>query len=231
MFIRLLFFLFFVNAGICLSQNCLDTILVREPYSIANDIINGRKWWYEKKYTGSPLLTDDYWPEADIIYNGVHFTGKLMNYDLNKNELIIFYPKKDKEKYVVLSNDKLSGFTFNDSLLNRTRIFEYIELPSTKGKSLYENASVGQVSLYIRPMKNIIIKSSGKSQAEFIFSYEYFLNNGKGYYSFHSKNQLIGLLEEHGSEMKRYIREKRLKINAQEPGNIITILRYFDELK
>lgn len=227
----MLFFLFFVNAGICLSQNCLDTILLREPYSNSNDIINGRKWRYVKKHMGSPLLTEDYWPEADILYNGVHFTGKLMNYDLYKNELIIYYPQKGKEKYVVLSNDKLSGFKFNDSLLNRTRIFEYIELPVTKGKSLYENASVGQVSFYIRPMKNIIIKSSGKSQGEFTVSYAYFLNNGKGYSGFRSKSQLIRLLEEHGTELKRYIREKELKINTQKPENIITLLRYFDELK
>ncbi len=50
---------------------------------------------------------------------------------------------------MVLSNDKLSGFSFYDSLLNRTRSFEYFELPSTQGKSLYENVSFGQVSLYI----------------------------------------------------------------------------------
>jgi hypothetical protein len=231
MFIRLLFLLFLVNSGICLSQNCIDTILLREPYSGSNDIINGRKWRYEKKYLGSPLLTGDYWPEADIIYNGVHFTGKLMNYDLIKDELIIYFPQKGKEKYVVLSVDKLSGFTFNDSLLNRIRTFEYIQLPETSGKSLYENASFGQMSLYIRPMKNIGIKPSGKSQGEFTFSYEYFLNNGKGCSGFHSKSQLIRLLDERGTELKRYIREKRLKINAQEPENIIEVLHYYDELK
>jgi hypothetical protein len=231
MFIRLLFFLFFINAGICLSQNCLDSILIREPYATSNDIINGRKWKYEKKYMGSPLLTDDYWPEADILYNGVHFTSRLMNYDLQKDELIIYYPQKGKEKYVVLSNDKLSGFTFKDSLLNRTRTFEYIELPEIKGKSIYENASVGKVLVYIRPLKNITIKSSAKSQGEFTATYEYFLNNGKGYSGFHSKSQLIRLLEKHSMEMKRYIREKRLKINAQQPENVITVLHYFSELK
>jgi hypothetical protein len=231
MFIRLLFFLFFVNAGICLSQNCLDTILLRDPYSNANDIINGRKWKYEKKYKGSPLLTEDYWPEADVLYNGIHFTGRLMNYDLNKNELIIFYPEKGKEKYLVLSNEKLSGFTFKDSLLRRTRIFEYFNLPSTQGKSLYENVSVGQVSLYIRPVKSIRLKSSGKSLGEYTVSYAYFLNNGKGYFGFRSKSQLISLLEDHGAELKRYIREKELKINNQKPENIISVLRYFDELR
>ena len=231
MFIRLLFLLFFVNAGICFSQNCLDTILLIDPFSNSNDIINGRKWKYEKKYMGSPLLTEDYWPETDIQYNGVHFTGKLINYDLYKNELIIYYPEKGKEKFVILSNEKLSGFTFNDSLLRRTRIFEYFELPSTQGKSLYENVSIGQLSLYIRPVKNIRMKSSGKSQGEFTVSYFYFLNIGKGYSGFRSKNQLISLLEDHGAELKRYIREKELKINNQNPENIISVLRYFDELK
>ena len=180
---------------------------------------------------GSPLLTEDYWPEADILYNGIHFTGRLMNYDLYKNELIIFYPEKGKEKYLVLSNEKLSGFTFKDSLLRRTRIFEYFELPSTKGKLLYENVSFGQVSLYIRPVKNIRLKSSAKSQGEFTVYYTYFLNNGKGYSGFRSKNQLISLLEDHGAELKRYIREKELKINNQKPENVISVLHYFGELK
>ena len=231
MFIRFLFLLFFVNSGICLSQNCLDTILLSEPYASSNDIINGRKWKFEKKYKGSPLLTEDYWPKADILYNGVHFTGKLMNYDLYKNELIIYYPEKGKEKFIVLSNDKLSVFSFYDSLLNRTRSFEYFELPSTQGKSLYENVSFGQVSLYIRPVKNIRMKSSGKSQGEFTVSYEYFINKGKGFFGFRSKNQFISILEKHEAELKRYIREKELKINNQKPENIISVLRYFDNLK
>ena len=231
MFIRLLLFLFFVNAGICLSQNCLDTILLREPYSNSNDIINGTKWRYEKKYMGSPLLTEDYWPEADICYNGVHYTKKLMNYDVYKGELIIYYPEKGREKYVVLSNDKFSGFTFRDSLLNRNRVFEYIELPAIKGKILFENASVGRVSFYIRPMKNIRIKSSGKGQGEFTSSCEYYLDNGQGYSGFRSKSQLIKLLAKHSSELNIFIREKELKINAHKPENIIAVLHYFDELK
>jgi hypothetical protein len=160
MFLRLLFFLLIINEGICLSQNCLDSILLREPYTTSNDIINGRKWSYEKKYLGSPLLTDDYWPEADILYNGVQFTCKLMNYDLQRDELIIYYPEKGKEKYVVLSSEKLRGFTFKDTLLNRTRVFEFIQLPGKSGRSLYENIKTDKVSLYIRPMKNIRIKSS-----------------------------------------------------------------------
>ena len=231
MFIRLLFFLFFVNAGTCLSQNCLDTILLRDPFSNSNDIINGRKWKYEKKYKGSPLLTEDYWPEADILYNGIRFTGRLINYDLTKNELILFYPEKGKEKYLVLSNEKLSGFTFNDSLLRRTRFFEYSELPSTQGKSLYENVTVGQISLYILAVKNVRIKSSGKNQGEYTVSYTYFLNNGKGYSGFRSKSQLISLLGDNGAELNKFIREKGLKINNQKPENIISVLHYFDELK
>ena len=154
-----------------------------------------------------------------------------MNYDVSKDELIIYYPEKGREKYVVLSNENLSGFSFNDTLLNRNRLFEYIELPAIQGKMLYENASVGEVSFYIRPLKNIRIKSSGKVRGEFTSSYTYYLDNGKGYTGFRSKSQLIKLLGKHSSELNRFIREKDLKINNQKPENIIAVLQYFDELK
>ena len=191
MFIRLLFILFFVNAGICLSQNCLDTILLSEPYASSNDIINGRKWIYEKKYMGSPLLTEEYWPEATISYKGVVYKEVLMNFDIVKNEIIIYFPEKGKEKYVVLNTDYLSEFSFSDSLMNRDRFFEFKELPGIYGKALYENASAGKISFYIKPVKKIVVGSSGKGRGAYQSLYEYYIDSGTGYSGFRSKNTLI----------------------------------------
>jgi hypothetical protein len=218
----------FTNSGI--AQNCIEQLTKNELYSNSKNIINGTKWIYELKYLGSPLLTEKYWPKADIVYNGVHYIGIQMNYNVYKNEIIIYYPEKGNERYVVISNKYLSGFSFFDSETDRKHSYEYIELPGFKGKALYENASIGKTSFFIKPMKTIEVRSSGNGQGEFSSLYEYYIDVGNGFKSFSSKSQFIKLLAKHSTELKRFIRKNKLKINYKQPENIIPVLNYFDGL-
>ena len=72
------------------AQNCLDSIRHNPLYSNSNNIFNGIKWIYEKKYLGSPLLVENYWPKGSIFYKGVQYSDVFMNYDLYKNQAIVF---------------------------------------------------------------------------------------------------------------------------------------------
>jgi hypothetical protein len=185
---------------------------------------------FEKKYMGSPLLMEDYWPKAEILYNGVLYKDILMNYDVYSNEIIIYYPEKAKEKYVVISNDNLSGFSFNDSVKNRNYHFVYLELPGYRGKTLYENVTVGKTTVFIKPVK-IVRGISAGGQGKFSNIYEYFINTGSGYINFRSKSQFINLLAKHNAELSRFIRKNELKIDERHPESIIAVLNYFDTLK
>jgi hypothetical protein len=230
LFLRLfiLFCIFYCEKGY--AQNCLDKINHNNLYSGSNDIINGIKWVYEKKYLGSPLLMENYWPDADISYKGSVYNRIVMNFDVLKNEIIVFLSEKGKDKYVVLGLDDLSGFSFTDTVWNRKHIYEYIELAGTSGKSLYENASVGKVLFYIKPVKTVEVKSA-EGQGTYSDSYDYFIDTGNGFNSFRSKKQFIKLLANHSSDVSKFIRKNRLKINNQQPDNIIDVLRYYDGLK
>lgn len=212
------------------AQNCLNDILLSNLYSGSDNIINGKKWIYEKKYSGTPLLTEEYWPEATISYKGVVYKEVLMNFDIVKNEIIIYLPEKGKEKYVVLCTDYLSEFSFSDSLMNRDRFFEFKELPGIDGKALYENASSGKISFYIKPVKNIVVGSSGKGRGAYQSLYEYYISTGIGYSGFRSKNSLIKYLGNSGSEAKRFIKKNNIKINNQHPEGIIAVINYINGL-
>jgi hypothetical protein len=228
-FLRLFILFCIVYSEKGYSQNCLDKINQNNLYSGSNDIINGRKWIYEKKFLGSPLLMENYWPKADISYKGSRYTGIVLNYDVLKNEIIVFHSQKGKDKYVVLGIDDLSGFSFTDTVWNRKHLYEYTELSGIKGKALYENASTGKISFYIKPVKTVEIKAEG--QGTYSDSYEYYIDVGNGYNSFRSKSQFIKLLANHSSELNRFIRKNKLKINNRQPDNIISVLRYYDGLK
>ena len=176
------------------------------------------------------MLEENFWPKADILYNGVNFKDVLMNFDLYKDELIVYQPEKGHEKYVVISTDKLSSFSYADTLMHTKHFYEYFELPGIKGKALYENISVGKASLFIKPMKKIEQTPGENREGKYSAAYEYYFNDGKGYSRFTKKNQFLNLLTKHRSEVNRFIRREKIKISDMLPENIIVVLKYFDGL-
>jgi len=176
------------------------------------------------------MLEENFWPVADILYNGVHFTEIPMNYDLYKAEIIVYNPEKGQEKYVVINKEKLSSFSFTDTILHKKHFYEYIELQGTIGKALYENIAVGKASLLIKPMKKIEQTPGENREGKYSDSYEYYFETGNGYASFNSKSQFMYILANHRSEVKRFIRREKIKINNMLPENIVPVLKYYEEI-
>jgi hypothetical protein len=231
MFLRLLLLLFIVNDCVCLSQKCLDSILQGAPYSNSDDIINGRKWVYEKKYSGSPLLTGDYWPKAEIAYDGNLYTGQFMNYDLYKNELIIYIAEKLHEKFILINTDKLSGFSFTDTVTGRKHNYELTAIPGVPGRAIYEHISSPGAVFYIKAIKKTEISQVGTTQGRWLNYYEYYLGMEGPFTRIRSKHQLFKLLPEHGSELKHYMRKNIIRINDQSPEGIYAAISYLNSLK
>jgi hypothetical protein len=213
------------------AQNCLDILKSNPLYSNSNDIVNGRKWIYTSGYTGNPMLEENYWPKADILYNGIHFKDIHVNYDIFRDELIVYYPEKGQERYIVINKDHFSGFSFNDSLLQRKRLFEYTELAGIGGKALYEKIPVNKVSFFIRPMIKFDATPSQRILGKYSAYNLYYLNTGKGFTSFRSKRELLILIADKKTEVNKFIRKQNLKINNKHPEDIVATINYFDGLK
>lgn len=220
----------FLSAKATFAQNCMDIICNNELYAKKEDIINGTKWYYEKKHLGSPLLVENYWPRADILYGGVLYKGVLMNYDVYNDDIIVFHPETGKEKFVVISNDYLTGFSYTDTVMNIKHQYNFSELPCTGEKALYETQVFKKTILHIKPCKDISGRSTS-GQGEFRGYSAYYLQTGSVCSNFRSKKQLIKLLKTQGNELARFIRKNDIRIDAANPGNIIAVLSYYDELK
>jgi hypothetical protein len=212
------------------TQSCLDGILHNRIYTKSEDIINGRQWINDKHYSGSPLLMPNYWPRGDVYYNGRNYYGKFLNYDVYKDEMIIYLREHGQVKFVVISNERLSGFTFTDTVLNRKHVYEFRELPGTSGKELYENASAGKILFYIKPLKKIELRSAGTGSGEYTDYFEYYLSSGKEFARITSKRQLVKLLSGYGPRLKRYMREHGFKMSDRNPEKVIDLVRYCNSL-
>lgn len=227
--IKLLIIFLVLNGENILAQNCFDEIEGNKLYSSSISIINGTKWIYVKKYMGNPFLVGDYWPEADILYKGIQYHGISMNYDLIKNEIIVFHPEKGNEKFLVLNNDYLTGFSFTDSVSRKTLSYEYVKLPGTTGKRLYEKASTGNIMFFIKPVKTVDEKIPGKGM--YRLSYEYFIDTENGFKGFRTKKQLLLLMKDNDKELDRFIRSNNLKIKNVNREHVIAVVDYAARLK
>ncbi len=206
-----------------------DQLESLELYSSAREILNGIKWTYRKQYKGNPFISQDHWPFAILNYGGKRYSGYQINYDLYKDDFILLYTDHENKKYIVLSKDYLESFSFTDSV-NREHHYEYFRIPGTEGKEIYEKVYDGKTTFVIRPVCTIIEDPSGSFGGAYSRSYEYFIRTGDRYERFNSKKSLLGLLDSHTREMKKFIRENSLKVNTMAPENIVRVLRYFDEI-
>ncbi len=199
-------------------------------YSPTKEILNGTKWTFRKQYKGNPFIAEDYWPYASLIYRGKRYSGFQINYDLYEDDLILLFTDKESKKYIVLAKDYLESFSYTDTLSHQEHFYEYFEMPGTSGKELYEKVYDGRTSFILRPGCTISEDPSGSFAGVYTRSFEYFIRVEGNYERFQSKKSLLGLLNRHARELKKFIRGNRLKINSLHPENIVRVLKYFDEI-
>ena len=106
----------------------------------------------------------------------------------------------------------------------------YFEIPDTDGKALYEKVYEGRTSFIIQPRCEIKHQASGSFPGEYFRSYEYYIVVEGQYERIHSKKTLLKALKRGITEVKKFIRKNRLKINKNHPENIVPVLRFYDEI-
>ncbi len=218
------------SAKYALTGAIVDKLQSMEPFSFTDNIVNGCKWTYQKKYRGNPFIARHYWPTANLLYRGIRHTDFQINYDLYRDEFILLYTDSDSKKYLILSKEYLESFSYTDSVSHLEHLYEYFKIPGTNSKELYEKVYDGKTSFLVRPMCVISDDPSGSFPGEYIRSYEYFIQVDGNYKRISSKKTLLNALNRNVPEVKKFIRKSRLKINSKHPDNIVTVLKYFDEI-
>ncbi len=213
------------------AQEIPDEILQNSLYSQSKDIINGTKWIYEKKYRGSPFLVGNNWAIGNVTYNGKFFKGVSFNCNLYTDEFIIFHSEKGNKKFVVLQKAFLKNFSYMDTETNKNRYFEYIKLPGTKQKRLYEIAYKGKSLFLIRHIKAVRGKVADGFLGDYISAVDLYLKVGDKFETFSSKKDLLNILGKHIPELKKIIKKNKFKINKHHYKNIAPLIEYFDKLE
>jgi hypothetical protein len=213
------------------AQTCLDSLLKTNVYSDSKNIINGPRWTYVKNFSGSALLVPDYWPDADIDYDGVHYEDQTMNFDLLTDQMLIYYHEGGNKKFVVLNNDLLTGFTFTDSITLKKYRYVCTQLPGTSFRSLYQDASGTCIRFFIRPVKKLEAGYINSGYRRVTDSYEYYLKGDSVFFRIISMKQLLKLLPRHETAIKKYIRETHFRLDFKHPAALEDLLVHYEQLK
>jgi hypothetical protein len=227
----LLLVLLLIPGPATFAQEIPDEISSNSLYSQSKDIINGTKWVYEKKNRGIPYLVGNNWATGNVKYDSKLFPGVRFNYNLFTDEFIIFSSDEGNKKYVAVQKDFLESFSYRDTLTNKERFFEYVQLPGTNQKRLYEIIYQGKSLFMVRHIKAVRSKVADGFFGDYIDAADMYIKVDNTFETFSNKKDLLNILAKHTQELNKFIHKNKIKIKKLNYENIASVINYFDELE
>ncbi|HSH19978.1 MAG TPA: hypothetical protein VLA03_05975 [Draconibacterium sp.] len=199
-------------------------------FNTDNEIINGEMWVYQKKYEGHPFWKENVWYNGYVIYKGERFDSLALRYDIHSNDVIVFKKIMNEARVFKLNTQYLEKFALYDAALKDTVVFHYMNINENAGKAIYAKVYDGKCKYYIQYRKNINNIISDKYTGEYLFAPTLFAKIENDFVEFGSKSEFLDLFENQKSEVKKFMRQKRIKFKKQSPENLRIVFQYYDSL-
>jgi len=197
------------------------------------ELINGKE--YESYYTRSqnkPLLFVNKKRTATIITKSRRYNNLILHYDTFLDEVIYTDTSRTINNMfpqIALNNDIVDGFNLyfeDDSLL-----FRYFRLPECAKSNLkegyYEIAYQGKSSFIIKHTSSFYVK---EGRNEYKYTAENYIRAGDVFYRVKNRGNLLKLLGEKSSEVKRYLHMSRIRIRQADKNQFVGIIKFYDSL-
>jgi len=208
----------------------LETTGQPKSESHIQTIIDGRVWVPKT----SASLEEQFFLKkmklkGSFLYKGVRFNNLEFAYDLSNEEILIAVETFEKNKSIIIVNPHcLEGFSVNYHL----NTFDFL-----RGDLLHEKLD-SQYYYQVIKSKNLqyIIKRKKHRKAKSIHSMtdkcfdenSLFLISESKLIPVKGKNDILNLFPDQKKEMKRFIRNNKLKIRTETPLDAVPLLLKFD---
>ena len=180
---------------------------------------------------GHPFFHSDNWQTGDIYIYGRIFFDMEIKLDIYKDVLLLNHHGTEYNNQAIVINDSsLKGAFFLDRYFINIQTEEAGSIQIKNG--YYELVYYDKCTVLVKYRKTIgrEYKYSTDLYEEFVSGINYYLLcNGKASI-INSKKALVKALSKHNEEVKRYIKDTRIKYSKQKLENIIKIVRFYDSL-
>lgn len=202
-----------------------------------NDEIGRQSWLYngpaydlgKRIIQGNPNFLDTTVADKEgiVVYYGFSYKNVPLVYDI-RNDLLVTVLHDDISRYCLL-NEKVSEFTIFSHRFIRVN-------PDTIGSKIikpgfYDEIYNGKLQVLVKPTKIIHVVKGIMSPDDY---YEpktyYFLKKNGIYHAIASEGDILDLLADHKKELKKYIRDNKIKYRQSPADAMFMLAAYYDKL-
>lgn len=183
---------------------------------------------YDPSITGNPYFMEatSYNP-GSVVYDGYLYSNVDMYYDLNKDQVIIALYHSHLQ--MSLLNSKLTSF----DLLGHHFININAAAAATVKSGYYDELYDGKVKVLARRTKAIQSEPVAGGRMLYYFikpGTDYFLLRNGVYYPVNSQGDFIDVFKDKHTEIKQFIKTKKIKFRKDRERSMIDIAAYYDQL-
>lgn len=232
---RLLSILFFLQFAITVqgqtvkaSKSSLPETLYQNATTLSQHLYNGQRYHiYDSRSKDHQFFQLEDWQPGNIEYDEQAFVSIPMLYDIVKDLVVI--QLQGRSGLVQLQSERVSAFSFLDH--------RFIRLQQDREKGIapptgfYDLLYNGNTRVLARWTKQRQEQIEGNTvNVYFLPKHFFYLQKDGDYHLITSKNSAFALFGEHKKDLKKHLREKRIKFRKNREQALITLATHYDQL-
>jgi hypothetical protein len=199
----------------------------KKATEISQNLYNGRQYYmYDSRGEEHQFFIERKWRKGVVRYDGQLFDSIAMMYDIVKDELVIKHFNGD---HILLQSEKVDSFWLEQHDFQRLESGKDVNVQMRTG--FYDILYDGKTRTIMRRTKQRQEKIVDKSVIALFPPKDFFyiLKDGR-YHSVYSKKSTIALFPEYKKELRRVLREPKIKFRKNREAAITRIAARYDEL-
>jgi len=199
----------------------------KKATEISQNLYNGRQYYvYDGRAEEHQFFNERKWRKGVVRYDGQQFDSVAMMYDILKDELVIKHFNGD---HILLQSEKVDFFWLEQHNFQRLE----------SGKDVNEQMRTGFYDILYNGKTRTIMRRTKQRQEKIVDKsvipqfppkdFFYILKDGR-YHSVHTKKSVFALFPEHKKELRRVLREPRIRFRKNREVAITRIATRYDEL-
>jgi len=212
------------------AQNNSFDLEELQLFSNSNEIVNGEKWVYTKKFAGHPFWGDDKWYKCDLSYKGNIYEKVDARFNIHTEEIILFIKANNEARGFILNKQHLSWFTFYDLSNGEHTSFQYAPLIAGGKKMVYTTYHSGETQYYVQYKKYVNNVVKGNYTGEYLPKARMFVERNGVLAELDSQKKLVQILSDRKDELKKFMRKNKIKFDRKNPAQLASVFKYYDSL-
>lgn len=193
-------------------------------------LFNGKIWVNLYQMTeGHQFFSSRDFVPGSVSMSGKIFTDPVLRFklDLVNDELLL---SADKSTVLQLNKEMVDFFT----LYSEGRTYRFVKLEAGSVNPLdgyYHVLYNGSTKLYVSYRKELRLRTSVGERDTFIQSHTVYLVKKGIPYKITGRADLLRLLADKRIQLRKHIRSEKIRISRNNPGSIVPLLEFYDNLE